>query len=270
MEIVERVEDLDHLKENQFIGVKPSLLNTKITFKGTGNILFCEEGVNLEKSVINFHESNSLIYLGSNTNKYYMTVSIHFDSVLYFGLNNFMQTNMRIILSEQKNIIIGDDGLFSGGIHMRVADPHLIYDCLTKKRLNYSKSIYIGEYVWLGYNAMILKGTEIGSGSIIGGGAVIAGKKVPSNTSWVGNPAKQVGKSIFFSKLSVHSYREEETAQSQTFKSGKFTYSKSKEENIPFAQIEEKLSRCKTSEEKLQYLQNTLVGNVAQNRFYTK
>jgi acetyltransferase-like isoleucine patch superfamily enzyme len=270
MEFVERVEDFDQLKENRFIGVKPNLVNTKITFKGTGNILYCEDGVNIEKSVINFNESNALVYLGSNTNKYYMTVSTHYDSVLYFGLNNFMQTNMRIILSEQKNIVIGDDGLFSGGIHMRVADPHLIYDCLTKKRLNYSKSIYIGDHVWLGHNAMLLKGTEIGSGSIVGGGAVVAGKKVPSNTSWVGNPAKQVGKNIFFSKLSVHSYRDVDTDESQTFKSDKFTYSRSREENIPFSQIEENLNKCKTCEEKLQYLQSTLVGNESKNRFYTK
>jgi acetyltransferase-like isoleucine patch superfamily enzyme len=270
MEVVERIEDFDKLTENKFLGVKPSLLNTKITFKGTNNILFCEEGVNIEKSTINFNESNSLIYLGSNTNKYFLNVSMHYDSVLYFGLNNFMQSSMRIILSEQKNIIIGDDGLFSGGIHMRVADPHLIYDGLTKKRLNYSRSIYIGDHVWLGYNSLIFKGTEMGSGSILGGGAVIAGKKVPSNTSWVGNPAKQLGKNLFFTKGNVHSFREAETEDSRVRNWSKFLYTKDRDENIPFSRIEESLTKLKTAEEKLQYLQENMVGNQAKNRFYVK
>ena len=270
MEVVERIEDFDKLKENTFLGVKPSLLNTKITFKGTNNIFYCEEGVEIEKSILNFNESNSVIYLGSNTNKYFLNVSMHYDSVLYFGINNFMQSSMRIILSEQKNIIIGDDGLFSGGIHMRVADPHLIYDGMTKRRLNYSKSIYIGDHVWMGYNAMILKGTAIGSGSIVGAAAIVAGKRIPSNTSWVGNPSKQVAKNIFFLKGNVHSYREEETVQSQEKNSKKFLYTKDKDENIAFSEIENSLMQRKTAEDKLKYLQDKMVGNQAKNRFYVK
>ena len=52
----------------------------------------------------------------------------------------------------------------------------------------------IGNHVWIGKRAIILKGVTIGDGSIVGMGAVVT-KDVPSNSLAVGNPAKiYVGK----------------------------------------------------------------------------
>lgn len=72
--------------------------------------------------------------------------------------------------------------------------------------------------------AMLLKGAAIGSGSIVGGAAVVAGKTVPSNTSWAGNPARQIARGIFFDGACVHGWTAEQTAASQTFTSDKWVY----------------------------------------------
>lgn len=49
--------------------------------------------------------------------------------------------------------------------------------------------VVIGDKVWIGFNAIILKGTTIGEGSVIGAGAVVT-RDVPPYTIVAGNPAK--------------------------------------------------------------------------------
>lgn len=51
--------------------------------------------------------------------------------------------------------------------------------------------ITIGDNCFIGYNAVILKNSEIGDNCIIGARSVVKGK-VPSGTVWAGCPAKQI------------------------------------------------------------------------------
>lgn len=54
------------------------------------------------------------------------------------------------------------------------------------------KAVFIGNDVWIGAGARILKGVTIGSGSIIGAGAVVSRKNIPRNSIVFGNPCKIV------------------------------------------------------------------------------
>jgi len=51
------------------------------------------------------------------------------------------------------------------------------------------KSIVIGEDVWIGENAIILPGVNIGKGSVVGAGAMVC-YDIPSYSLAAGNPAK--------------------------------------------------------------------------------
>lgn len=53
------------------------------------------------------------------------------------------------------------------------------------------RPVTIGENVWVGAHAMVLKGTTIGRNSVIGAGAVVRGE-VPESVVMVGNPAHVV------------------------------------------------------------------------------
>ena len=53
--------------------------------------------------------------------------------------------------------------------------------------------VIINEYVWIGSNATILKGVNIGRGAIIAAGAVV-NKDVPEYTIVGGVPAKTIKK----------------------------------------------------------------------------
>lgn len=59
-------------------------------------------------------------------------------------------------------------------------------------KINIKKNkLIIGENVWIGLNAIILKNTNIGDNSIVAAGSVVKGK-FPSNVLIQGNPAKIV------------------------------------------------------------------------------
>jgi len=55
------------------------------------------------------------------------------------------------------------------------------------------KEVIIGEDCWLGSNAFIMPGTEMGRGCIVSAGAVVGGKKYKDYSILAGNPARVIG-----------------------------------------------------------------------------
>ncbi len=53
------------------------------------------------------------------------------------------------------------------------------------------RPVHLGENVWVGAHAIVLKGSTIGRNSVVGAGAVVRGE-VPSDVVVLGNPAKVV------------------------------------------------------------------------------
>ena len=225
MIILENGKEVSWPEQNTIIGDVQGDENTIIEFKGTGSILFCEDGVRLESSHIRFCTVNAVVYLSSGRWPYKINIDAWRDTTAYFGRDNYYNGTLTAILSEKKSVIIGGGGVFSFGIWIRTADPHLLYDASTKKRINPSKSVLIGDHVWLGQNATILKGTRIGSGSVLAAGAVISGKAAGSNTVWGGNPAREIRKNIIFTGASVHDYTEKRTKDSQLLEGEEYLFS---------------------------------------------
>ena len=261
-------EELLNLEDNEFIGEIPKLTNSQININGNNNTLVCEEEVNLWNSRIDFNGDNSILYLSSNTFDYAVNISINGNNICFIGKNNFFNGMSTIILSESKNIIIGADCLFSYGISVRVSDVHLIYHTKTKERLNHSKSIYIGDHVWLGQGTMILKGTQIGSGSIIGANSVLSNKIVPSNTTFAGSPARLTKEDTFWLGYSVHPWSKETTEEYSVYDSENFVYSPD-EYSLSFNEIESDLNNLQNHEEIIFYIASNFLES-GKNRFSFK
>lgn len=66
-------------------------------------------------------------------------------------------------------------------------------DVLIKHAPIYSSPVVIGENVWLGSGAMIMKGVEIGSGCVIGAKSLVT-KSIPAGCIAYGSPASVVRK----------------------------------------------------------------------------
>lgn len=271
LRIFEKIEE--KIKSNKvFVDPeKSTIANSRIRFAGKNNILFIEDGVFIKNSTICFWGDHSVIYLSASKSAYFVDISAFNNSTVFIGEKNYFNPTYAIVLvaGEQQNIVIGKDGLFSHGIYMRTTDPHLVYDSLSKKRLNRSKSIFVGDHVWIGQNALLLKGTKVGSGAIVGANAVLAGKQVPSNVSVAGNPARVIQKNVFFWRECVNGWTDEITEKYGTMDSEDHIY-QAEPQNITFDQLDTELKCAKTTAQRLKYVQELLVGNQEKNRFALK
>ena len=124
--------------------------------------------------------------------------------------SNLIGINRRCIVSTLSNsavIEIGDNCGFSGtvigafskitiGNNVKCGANTLITDSdwhLDDGRSGIPKPVIIGDNVWLGVNATVLKGVTIGENSLIGAGSVVT-KDIPPNTIAVGNPCQIIRK----------------------------------------------------------------------------
>lgn len=264
MEMVSNSKDSKMLKENKIIG-NLKLENSEIKFLGDNNFLYLVGTVNLLNTKIEFRGNNSIVYLCESDDIYSLDLKIYNNSVFYFGKNNWINRLLKVVVSEQTNVIFGNDNLISYDICIRTADPHLIYDVSTKQRINNSKSILVGDHVWLGQHAFILKGTQIGSGSVVGAMSLLTNKKYRSNTIYAGNPARAKKEGIFFIKPNAHRFLDDDIEEYKNYNSNEFIYEKD-DFSIDFNDIDIFLHKS-SLKSKLNYL-NEITNNNHKNRFY--
>ena len=98
-----------------------------------------------------------------------------------------MSPGSRISASDE--VILGDAVMMANGAFITDSDWHGIYDRIDRdERVT---PVHIGNNVWLGDHAKVLKGVTIGDNSVVAAGAVVT-KDVPTNVIVAGNPAKIV------------------------------------------------------------------------------
>lgn len=93
----------------------------------------------------------------------------------------------------RKSIHIGSDSLIASGV--RFIDHDHGFSSITLPMLQQPGiecEIHIGEDVWIGANAIVLKGVTIGRGAIVAAGAVV-NKSIPEFEIFGGIPARKIG-----------------------------------------------------------------------------
>lgn len=96
--------------------------------------------------------------------------------------NAFLNTNST--LNCFCAVELGNGVAISDNVEIQDSDNHFI----DGQKDSMSAPIKIEDNVWIGKNAIILKGVTVGKGSVIGAGAVVT-KNIPPNSVAVGNPA---------------------------------------------------------------------------------
>lgn len=102
------------------------------------------------------------------------------------GVDNFLQA--------AGGIAIGDHSLLGPGVKIWSAN-HVYADgerLIREQGFEY-KAVSIGRDVWIGANAFIMPGTELGDGCIVAAGSVVGAKHYPPDKILAGNPARVIG-----------------------------------------------------------------------------
>jgi acetyltransferase-like isoleucine patch superfamily enzyme len=160
------------------------------------------------------------IQLGTNCKFYgktyffkvnYSTIEIGssctFRSKINSNLIGINRPCMLSTLAPNARIVIGKNCGFSGtvigsfinitlGDYVRCGSNTLITDSdwhLSDPRSGEPRPVIIGNNVWLGEGAKILKGVVIGENTVIGAGSIVT-KSIPSNVIAAGNPCVVIKK----------------------------------------------------------------------------
>jgi len=116
------------------------------------------------------------------------------DIILFKGAHmvlgsSYINGNCRLRCG--KEIIIGDGCAISHDVTIMDSDFHKI---IGSEKPN-SIPVHIGNNVWIGSRAMVLKGVTVGDGSIIGAGSIVT-HDVPPNAFVAGNPARIIKENV--------------------------------------------------------------------------
>lgn len=134
-------------------------------------------------------EENAIFELNGNFTMYaggYIRVVKNGHLVLNDG---FINEDVEITCASK--ITIGKECTIARGVVIRDYDAHTI----ELPDYQIAKPITIGNHVWIGNRAIILKGVTIGDGAIIAAGAIVT-KDVPSGCIVAGVPARVVKKNV--------------------------------------------------------------------------
>ena len=151
------------------------------------------------------HETNISLKINGNNNRVVLK-GFKTCKRLYIDIGNYVGCdNVTIEIGEKFTCIdttilayqsgvpitIGDNCIFSKGIIIRSGElPHKIYDMITGENLDNSDGIKIGNHVWIGENAYIMKKVQLQDDTIVGTASVVTRKFTEKNVAIAGNPAQ--------------------------------------------------------------------------------
>ena len=104
--------------------------------------------------------------------------------------------NKNVNISCRGKIKIGHRVAIGPNVVIRDSDDHaIIKNNRDSAKENCASDVIIGDDVWIGTNAIILKGVSIGNGSVVAAGSVVT-KSCPPGSLIAGVPAKVIRSNV--------------------------------------------------------------------------
>ncbi len=122
---------------------------------------------------------------------YGTTLQVHKDADLTLG-ELHMNTGGTIICAYHMHL--GQLVSMGRGVFIFDSDHHPVFNG-EGKRINEAKEVVIGDRVWLGLKATVMKGAHIGSDTVIGAHSLVSGE-IPSGCMVASVPARPIMKDI--------------------------------------------------------------------------
>lgn len=170
--------------------------NCNIHILGNRNKIVVGKDCNLKKLSIVIYGDDNCVVIGKKC--ICDSARIHIEdnnNSVVIGDRTTIQKNTELACIEGCELIVGEDCMFSSDISLRTGDSHSVIT-MDGKRTNQSKSVYIGNHVWIGMRALVMKGSKIQDNSIIGAQSFVTGKFSQTHIMLAGSPAKVIKENI--------------------------------------------------------------------------
>ena len=184
-----------------------------VDFKGRGNLVEVADGaVLVNAKLIMGHQGR--VVIGKTHPRGLRNVILDLGGkgtgkVLEIGAGTSMESGRFAMVNESDLVVrVGENCLISSNVIFRATDGHAIFDLETRKLINRARPILVGDHVWIGASATIIKGSQVPNGTIIATQAVVTGKFEEENSAIAGNPARVVKKGIGWDRSYITDYRE--------------------------------------------------------------
>lgn len=184
------------LRSSKLVCDDAILIHSTIDCRGKNNLITVCDGAFLDCSQIKITGNNNNVVIGKNVKANNLVIWLENDgnSVL-ISENTVFTNNVRIACIEGQTVRIGKDCLFSSDITIRTGDSHAVLNS-QGERINVSRSVIIGDHVWIGQRVIILKGVDIMRDTVVAAGSVLTQCKYKPNVMIAGVPAKIVKENI--------------------------------------------------------------------------
>lgn len=158
--------------DNEII-LEGSIYKSIIRIRGVGCKVLLSSKVAMNNTELVINGNNCTFSIGEGS-------TIGGSYIVCMGINNY--------------IVIGKECMFAEKIELWASDTHPIFD-LNGNVINKSKPIVIGNHVWLGKYAKIMKGVIIGDNSVIGMNSLVT-KNIDPYSLNVGSPSTKIKDNI--------------------------------------------------------------------------
>lgn len=176
-----------------------SIMIHRRTHLGLGRDVQCEVLGSLEfgkthplcnhrESLLKLDDHSRLVVTGSFSFYTGCRIYVNRNAILELG-SGFVNTDATI--SCFNRIKIGHDVAIAEGVVIQDSDNHRVLE----DGFAESQPIEIGDHVWIGMRAIILKGVKICNGAIVAAGAVVT-RDVPENSLVGGVPARVIKSNV--------------------------------------------------------------------------
>lgn len=173
---------------------KPSIeihKSARLSVQGTLKLNEAYPRNSLKKAVLKLEKDSALEVKGS-FNAYYDTeIWVYPKAKLTLG-SGYINAGTQLRCMER--ITIGNQCAIGRNVLIMDLDAHEITYADGRKNA-ITAPVTIGNHVWIGAGATVLKGVTIGDNAIVGAGSVVT-KDVPANCIVAGNPAKVIRENI--------------------------------------------------------------------------
>lgn len=169
-----------------------------VTMSGMNNVVRAE-GAELDNCEIRVSGTANTVSIAPNCNLLNSTIVVHGNHCsVTIGKSTTVGSMYMVCMGQDNSIAIGEDCMIADNVDIWATDAHPVFN-EKNEVCNPSKPIVIGNHVWLGKYAKVLKGTTINDNAIVGMNTIVT-KEIPAGTLVVGSDGRAVKSNVNWSK----------------------------------------------------------------------